>query len=76
MADVVRIEDHLRALGLPSAIADIPGVRPSPEKLLEHMSQDKKVKDGKLTFILVRGLGRAFVTGDVPMAAVRAVLAA
>jgi 3-dehydroquinate synthase len=75
-ADARRIEAHLRAVGLPAAIADVPGARPSADKLLEHMAQDKKVKDGKLTFILVQGIGRAFVTGDVPMAAVRAVLAA
>jgi 3-dehydroquinate synthase len=38
------------------------------------MSHDKKVKDGKLTFILARGLGRAFVTSDVPLDAVKDVL--
>jgi 3-dehydroquinate synthase len=75
-ADVVRVEDHLRAMALPAAIADISGPRPSPDKLLEHMARDKKVKDGQLAFILVRGVGRAFVTGDVPMAAVQAVLGA
>ena len=30
------------------------------------MGQDKKVRDGKLTFILVRGIGEAFVSRDVP----------
>jgi 3-dehydroquinate synthetase len=38
------------------------------------MGHDKKVKDGKLTFILVRGLGRAFVTSDVSLDAVKDVL--
>jgi len=40
------------------------------------MMQDKKAKDGKLTFILARGLGRAFIAPDVPIGAVRAVLTA
>ena len=41
-----------------------------------HMAHDKKARDGKLTFVLVRGLGRAFVTSDVPIEAVREILAA
>jgi 3-dehydroquinate synthase len=74
--DVARIEKHLRAIGLPAAIADILGARPSTGALMRHMMHDKKAKDGKLTFILVKGIGRAFVTSDVPMDAVQALLAA
>jgi len=73
-ADTARIEKHLRAVGLPSSIADIPGPRPDAATLIGHMMHDKKVADGKLAFVLVRGLGRAFVTRDVPMEAVRAIL--
>lgn len=74
--DAARIESHLRAVGLPAAIADIPGARPSAGVLMRHMMHDKKAKDGKLTFILAKGIGRAFVTNDVPMDAVQALLAA
>ncbi|MEI9888355.1 MAG: 3-dehydroquinate synthase [Rhizomicrobium sp.] len=74
--DADRFVRHLKAAGLPSSIADVPGARPSPDVLLEHMAHDKKAKDGRLTFVLVRGIGQAFVTRDVPMAAVRDVLAA
>jgi 3-dehydroquinate synthetase len=35
------------------------------------MAQDKKVKRGRLTFILARGIGRSFVTSDVEAATVR-----
>jgi 3-dehydroquinate synthase len=38
------------------------------------MAQDKKVVDGKLRFILARGIGDAFITADVPPDAVRKVL--
>jgi 3-dehydroquinate synthase len=38
------------------------------------MAQDKKVVDGQLRFILARGIGEAFVTGNVPADAVRGVL--
>ena len=40
------------------------------------MAHDKKVADGKLTFILLRGIGRSFVTSDVPVDAVRDILGA
>jgi 3-dehydroquinate synthase len=33
------------------------------------MAQDKKAEGGKLTFILMRGLGEAFVAKDVSAAA-------
>src|SRR3569833_1221409 len=63
--DAARFVRHLKAVGLPSSIADISGPRPSPEVLLEHMAHDKKVKDGRMTFVLVKGIGRAFTTSDV-----------
>jgi 3-dehydroquinate synthase len=43
--------------------------------LLELMAQDKKVVDGRLRFILARGIGAAFVAEDVPAEVVRGVLA-
>ncbi len=70
-ADADRIERHLRAAGLPAAISDIAGPRPSVDALLAHMAHDKKARDGKLTFVLVHGIGHAFVTNDVPIDAVR-----
>jgi 3-dehydroquinate synthase len=72
--DAERVVRHLRAVGLPAAIADVPGPRPGAEVLLGHMAHDKKVKDGRLTFVLARGIGQAFVTRDVPIEAVRTIL--
>ena len=74
--DADRFIRHLKAMGLPTAISDIPGPRASADELVAHMAHDKKVSDGKLTFILLRGLGEAFVTRDVPIEAVKTVLAA
>ena len=74
--DAERLIRHLKSVGLPTAIADIPGARPNVEALLGHMAQDKKVKDGKLTFVLVHGIGKAFVTSDAAPDSVRKVLAA
>jgi 3-dehydroquinate synthase len=59
---------------LPTSIADIPGVRPAADTLLEHIAQDKKVARGRLTFILTRGIGKAYVARDVDPGAVRAFL--
>jgi 3-dehydroquinate synthase len=74
--DAERFIRHLKAVGLPSAISDIAGARPGAGDLIRHMAHDKKVADGKLTFILLKGLGQAFVTSDVPLDAVKEVLAA
>ncbi|HEY1962034.1 MAG TPA: 3-dehydroquinate synthase [Rhizomicrobium sp.] len=73
--DTARLVAHLKTVGLPAAIDDLPGSRPAPEDLLEYMQRDKKAAGGRLTFVLVRGIGRAFVSSDVPTDAVRAVLA-
>ena len=73
--DADRFIRHLKAVGLPASIADIPGSRPGVDELVAAMAHDKKVTDGKLTFILLKGLGQAFVTRDVPLEAVKEVLA-
>jgi 3-dehydroquinate synthase len=73
--DAERFVRHLKAAGLPTAIGDIPGPRPSADMLLAHMAHDKKVKDGRMTFVMVRGIGKAFVTRDVAIETVRAILA-
>jgi 3-dehydroquinate synthetase len=70
-----RVATHFRAVGLPTRIADIPGAKPDIEALMRLMAQDKKVRGGKLTFILARGIGDAFIARDVPEAQVRALLA-
>ncbi|HYJ35664.1 MAG TPA: 3-dehydroquinate synthase family protein, partial [Rhizomicrobium sp.] len=72
--DAERFRRHLKAIGLPASISDIPGSRPSVGELIRHMAHDKKVTDGQLTFILLRGLGQAFITRDVPLDAVKDVL--
>lgn len=71
-----RIERHLAAVGLPSRLGDIEGAAAfTPARLLAHMKQDKKVRDGKLVFILAEAIGRAVQRDDVTPAAVEALLA-
>lgn len=64
--DAERVEAHLRAVGLPWRLADVPGDLPDADGLLAFIAQDKKVSRGALTFILTRGVGQAFVAKDVP----------
>ena len=64
--DAARVETHLRAVGLPWRMADIPGSLPDAERLLGYIAQDKKVSRGALTFILTRGVGQSFIAKDVP----------
>ncbi|WP_432345614.1 3-dehydroquinate synthase [Shinella yambaruensis] len=69
-----RVEAHLREVGLPTAMDQIPGGLPPAEVLMDAIAQDKKVKGGRLTFILTRGVGQSFVADDVPQSEVIAFL--
>lgn len=64
--DPSRVRAHLRDMGMMTDIRDIAGPLPDAAGLLDLMGQDKKVVDGKLRFILVHGIGKAFITSDVP----------
>jgi 3-dehydroquinate synthase len=64
--DAARVETHLREVGLPWRMADIPGSLPDAERLLAYIAQDKKVSRGALTFILTHGVGQSFIARDVP----------
>ena len=69
--DVSRVAAHIAQTGLPPRIAGLPA-----DRLLAHMKQDKKMRAGKLTFVLTKGIGQAFTCSDVPEDAVRTTLIA
>ena len=73
--DADRVERHLAAVGLPTRLQDIAGFTQEgladADALLALMAQDKKVKRGKLTFILLEAVGRAVIANDVEPALVR-----
>ena len=75
-AEAERAAKHLAEVGLPTRLSEISGELPGPEKLLELMAQDKKVKRGKLALILARGIGKAFIAPDVDQAEIQGFLAA
>lgn len=69
-----RVTAHFKAVGLATKIADIPQADPNADELWRLMGQDKKVRGGKLAFILARGIGDAFVSRDVPPETVKSFL--
>ncbi|MGB3501797.1 MAG: 3-dehydroquinate synthase [Mesorhizobium sp.] len=72
--DAARVEHHLREVGLPWRISDVPGDLPGAQGFLDYIAQDKKVSRGALTFILTRGIGQSFIAKDVPASEVLAFL--
>jgi 3-dehydroquinate synthase len=73
-AEAERAIRHLAEVGLPTRPKDIAGGLPDADALMALMAQDKKVKRGALTFILVRGIGAAFVERGVDAVQVRGFL--
>ena len=63
--DSGRVTAHFRAVELPMDLTALDTAGWTTDKLMDHMSRDKKVEDGKLTFILARGIGGAFITRDI-----------
>jgi 3-dehydroquinate synthase len=61
-----RIESVIASIGrLPS----LKGIKSKP--VIDALQHDKKVRDGKVHFVLPRTIGRVEVTGDVPLELVR-----
>lgn len=73
--DADRVRAHLQRVSLPTRLGDIPGDLGDADSLMAAILQDKKVKRGKLTFILTRGIGQAFIADDVAPDMVRGFLA-
>ncbi len=69
--ETARVEAHFAGVGLPTRIADIAGGKPVAAQLVKILGQDKKVRDGSPTLILVRGIGKAFITREVALAAIQ-----
>ena len=75
--DAERVRRHLGAVGLPMRLRAIGGDNRrswDAARLIEHMRGDKKAEGGRLTFVLARGIGKAFVSREVDEAALRGLL--
>ena len=76
--DATRAKAHLRACSLPAGLADLEQRNsltiPDTDEIVRLMGQDKKVSQGRITFILARGIGKSFICKDADMAAIADVL--
>ena len=73
-SEAERIAAHIASVGLPADVRAL-GLNVSGEQLATHMLHDKKVDDGRLAFLLLRGIGQTFLTKDVSLTEVSAFLA-
>lgn len=70
-----RIESHLSSIGLPVKISGItPALTQKPEELMSYLAHDKKVTDKGAVFILMRGIGKSFISHDADKADVLRVI--
>jgi 3-dehydroquinate synthase len=74
-SDAVRLRRHLADIGLPTSLQEIAGYGQEgladADALMTLMAQDKKVRRGRLTFILFRGIGEAVIAPEVDPSTVR-----
>jgi len=73
--DGLRVRRHLADKGLPTQLAQLGLNRTPTDRLIAHMSKDKKVRDGRITLILPHRIGEAFVMTDAPLDQLRSFLA-
>ncbi|MEM8571662.1 MAG: 3-dehydroquinate synthase [Pseudomonadota bacterium] len=69
-----RVAKHFSDMGMKHNVSDIAGDLPDADGLLDLMSQDKKVKNDRIVFVLARGIGEAFVCPDADIPTIRSVL--
>jgi 3-dehydroquinate synthase len=62
-----RVRRHLDAMGLPTQLSAIGLAGRPADRLIAHMSKDKKVRDGRIALILPRRIGEAFVMNEAPL---------
>ena len=72
-SDASKVAAAVSDAGLPAEVASL-GLNCDGATLVEHMLHDKKMDAGALPFVLLRGIGEAFLARDVDLADVAAFL--
>lgn len=62
-----QVKAHLMAMALPTSLKQIEGVTWKPATIIEAMQQDKKMQQGELTFVLLKGIGKGVLKSSIPM---------
>ena len=73
--DAQTVRDHFEKIGLPVSTDYVSsnalgGKKLEVSRLMDHMSRDKKVSNGRLTFVMTKGIGQAYLDNAVDMAVV------
>ncbi len=73
--DAQTVRSHFHKIGLPLETSFVSsnalgGKRLEVSRLMDHMSRDKKVNDGRLTFVMTKGIGQAYLDNAVDMTTV------
>ena len=63
--DFGRAVAHMKSVGLPTDFSMLKSEDWTVDALMNHMSRDKKVEGGNMTFVLARGIGKSFITQDI-----------
>jgi 3-dehydroquinate synthase len=74
LKDAARVQRHLASVGLPTSPNWIDGREWSAERLIRHMGRDKKVTDGRIAFVLAKGIGQAFFPAHAALDEISALL--
>ncbi len=74
LEDAARVQRHLASVGLPTSPNWIDGRDWQAERLIRHMGRDKKVKDGRIAFVLAKGIGQAFFPAHAELNEIAALL--
>ncbi len=71
--EAARVHALIEASGLPAALPAL-GLDCNGAKLVDHMRHDKKMEGATLPFLLLKGIGEAYLARDVELADVAAFL--
>jgi 3-dehydroquinate synthase len=74
LEDAARVQRHLASVGLPTSPSWIDGRDWQAGRLIRHMSRDKKVQDGRIAFVLAKGIGKAFFPAHAELEEISALL--
>ncbi len=68
-ADAIKVRQHLENISLPTHINNtdhpVSQVRMTADRLFDHTLHDKKTSGGKTIFVIVSGIGKAFLSNDI-----------
>lgn len=67
--DAIKVRRHLKEISLPTRITKtdhpVSKVKMTAEKLFNHTLHDKKLSNGRVTFVIASGIGKAFLSSDI-----------